>query len=139
MKEVNITNYTVTLKTELSWGDSELIQAEMMSALRLDADARKSIEKAAAKADSEGRAIDEDDLSFSNFKMDGAALLAAKIVAAECLITKIVDDKGAAVPFSKAWLMGLSKADGAKVMAEVDAIRSKTESAEEAEAEIEGK
>jgi len=129
--EIKLTEYKVTLKDELSWGDSEQIQAVIMSSLKIDANARKEIEKGG------------DSMDIKDMQLDGAAILDSKVKSAECLITKIVsttktdggDVEGAPVKFTREWLFSLSRSEGAKLMTAIDEIRAKSGD----ESDIEGK
>ena len=117
--QVQLSKYVVELKDEMSWGDAEQIQAEIISSLRIDTDAKKEIQ---AKGDS---------FNMSKLQMDGPAMLRAKVLAAKLLITKITQVEGdKVVPFSQDWLFGLSVTDGVKLCIEVDAIRNKTDDTE---------
>jgi hypothetical protein len=140
--EVNLTEYTVTLKDELTWGDDELINAELVGSMKLDAETRKKLDIAANKARAEGKPMGEDQFKLNGVQMDGRAILNSKMVAAECLVTKIepkAEGTPDTIPFSREWLMGLNKTDGKELMKAVDTIRNKADDPEEASAEIEGK
>lgn len=110
--EIKLKNYTVTLKDELSWGDSEQIQAVLTSSLKLDASMRRKIEQ------SQG-----DNMDIKEMSIDGSAVLDSKVKAAELLITKIVDGTEKELKFSREWLFSLSQTDGNKLMDVVDKIR----------------
>jgi len=129
--EMQLSEYKVTIKEEMSWGDSEQIQAVIMSSLKIDANARKEIEKGG------------DSMDIKDMQLDGAAVLNSKVKSAECLITKIVsttktdggDVEGAPVKFTRDWLFSLTRSDGAKLMKAIDDVRAKSGD----ESEIEGK
>jgi hypothetical protein len=129
--EMQLSEYKVTIKEEMSWGDSEQIQAVIMSSLKIDANARKEIEKGG------------DSMDIKDMQLDGAAVLNSKVKSAECLITKIVsttktdggDVEGAPVKFTREWLFSLTRSDGAKLMKAIDDVRAKSGD----ESEIEGK
>jgi len=137
--QVQLKNYTITLKDRLGWGDTEIIQAEMMGALRINAEMKKKVDEAAKTADADGTPMGEDPFELSGMQMDGKAILAARIKAAELCIEKIVQDNGQVVTFSKDWLYNLSKNCGTKLMLEVDKLRRAVESDTEVETELEGK
>ena len=128
---MQLSEYKVTIKEEMSWGDSEQIQAVIMSSLKIDAEARKEIEKGG------------DSMDIKDMQLDGAAVLNSKVKSAECLITKIVsttktdggDVEGAPVKFTREWLFSLTRSDGAKLMKAIDDVRAKSGD----ESEIEGK
>jgi len=119
--ELQLKEYRVTIKDEMSWGDSEQIQAVVMSSLKMDANARKEIEKGA------------DSMDIKDMQMDGAVILDSKVKAAQCLITNIVSItksgeefvEGAPIKFTRDWMFSLSRSEGAKLMAGIDAIRAK--------------
>jgi len=129
--EMQLSEYKVTIKEEMSWGDSEQIQAVIMSSLKIDAEARKTIEKGG------------DSMDIKDMQLDGAAVLNSKVKSAECLITKIVDTRGVgegdvadkSVKFTREWLFSLTRSDGAKLMKAIDDVRAKSGD----ESEIEGK
>jgi len=129
--EMQLSEYKVTIKEEMSWGDSEQIQAVIMSSLKIDANARKEIEKGG------------DSMDIKDMQLDGAAVLNSKVKSAECLITKIVSTtktdggvlEGAPVKFTREWLFSLTRSDGAKLMKAIDDVRAKSGD----ESEIEGK
>ena len=128
---MQLSEYKVTIKEEMSWGDSEQIQAVIMSSLKIDANARKEIEKGG------------DSMDIKDMQLDGAAVLNSKVKSAECLITKIVSTtktdggvlEGAPVKFTREWLFSLPRSDGAKLMKAIDDVRAKSGD----ESEIEGK
>ena len=128
---MQLSEYKVTIKEEMSWGDSEQIQAVIMSSLKIDAEARKTIEKGG------------DSMDIKDMQLDGAAVLNSKVKSAECLITKIVDTRGVgegdvadkSVKFTREWLFSLTRSDGAKLMKAIDDVRAKSGD----ESEIEGK
>ena len=128
---MQLSEYKVTIKEEMSWGDSEQIQAVIMSSLKIDANARKEIEKGG------------DSMDIKDMQLDGAAVLNSKVKSAECLITKIVSTtrtdggagEGAPVKFTREWLFSLTRSDGAKLMKAIDDVRAKSGD----ESEIEGK
>ena len=128
---MQLSEYKVTIKEEMSWGDSEQIQAVIMSSLKIDAEARKEIEKGG------------DSMDIKDMQLDGAAVLNSKVKSAECLITKIVSTtktdggvlEGAPVKFTREWLFSLTRSDGAKLMKAIDDVRAKSGD----ESEIEGK
>jgi hypothetical protein len=137
--EVQLTKFTVTLKDRLGWGDDEIIKAEMMSALRVSAEMKKQVDEAAKAADAAGKPMGSDPFNLNGLQMDGQAILAARIKAAELSITKIVDSNGQVIAFTQDWLYNLSKADGQKVMLEVDKLRREVDDGEAVEAAVEGK
>ncbi|QDP67613.1 MAG: hypothetical protein Tp172MES00d2C118482111_7 [Prokaryotic dsDNA virus sp.] len=120
--EIQLSETKVTLKDELSWGDTEQIKAVLLSSLKIDASTRKQIESAK----------DNDPIDVENMSMDGGAVLDSKVKAAELLITEIVSTTeteggtvdGAPIKFSREWLFNLSRTDGDKLMSVVDEIRS---------------
>lgn len=114
--EINLKDYTVTLKDEVSWGDSEQIQAVMTSSLKIDANARRKIENAG----------DDEKIDINEMSINGQAVLDSKVKAAELIIVKITDKTEKEIKFSRGWLFGLSKSDGNKVMDAVDKIRSES-------------
>lgn len=124
--KLQLTNYDVTLRTELGWGDDELIKAEMMSAMRVSAEQRQQINEAAAAADKSGKAMGQDPFKLSGIAMDGTAVLAARIKAAELIITKIEptgEGEPDTIEFSQNWLYKLPKKDGRLLMSKIDEIR----------------
>lgn len=125
--EIQLTKFKVTVKDEMSWGDSEQIQAVIMSSIKIDTEARAKIERAAEK----GQAMD-----LSALQMNGTAILDSKVKAAELLVTKITETgTEKEVPFSREWMFSLSRTDGVKLMAAIDEIRGKNGD----QAAIEGK
>lgn len=141
--KVQLSNYNVEIKESIGWGETEIIKAEMMSAMRLSAEQRQQVNTAAAEADANGVPVGEDPFKLSGIAMDGTAVLAARVKAAELIITKIetIVDSGEpeVIKFSQAWLYKLSKTDGNKLMAHVDDIRRKADVGEDLDADIEGK
>jgi len=129
--EIQLKEYKVTIKDEMSWGDSEQIQSVIMSSLKIDANARKQIEKG------------EESMDIKDMQLDGAAVLASKVKAAELLVTKIIsvtktegkDVEGAELKFTQDWLFSLTQSDGAKLMKTIDQVRAKSGD----ESEVEGK
>jgi len=129
--DIQLKEYNVTIKDEMSWGDSEQIQSVIMSSLKIDANARKQIEKG------------EESMDIKDMQLDGAAVLNSKVKAAECLITKIVDTRGVGegdvadkpFKFTRDWLFSLTQSDGAKLMKAIDQVRAKSGD----ESEVEGK
>lgn len=137
--QVQLSNVTVELKDRLGFGDGELIQAEMMSALRVSAEMRRQVDDAAAKADAAGKPMGADPFNLTGLAMDGKAILAARIKAAELSILKITKDNGQVIPFSSEWLYNLDQTDGRKLMAEVDKLRRQVDSPAEIQKDVEGK
>lgn len=137
--ELQLTKFKVEIKDEMNWGDTEQIQAEVMGAVELTPEMIRKIRAAAAAADNAGIPMGKDVVDPGTIKMDAKVMLAAKVKATELLVTKITDESGAVIPFSKDWLFNLSRADGNKLSLEIDRIRNKTESALELETEIEKK
>lgn len=137
--QVQLSKYTVDLKDHLGWGDSEVIKAEMMSALRVNAELKQQVKKQADAANASGKPIGSDPFNLTGLAMDGKAILAARIKAAELCIIKIVDNNGQVIPFSQDWLYSMNKADGEKLMVEVDKLRLALEDADALETAVEGK
>jgi len=113
--DIKLKDYTVSLKDELSWGDSEQIQAVLTSSLKIDANARKKIEASG----------DNDKIDVNEMSINGDAVLDSKVKAAELIITKIIDSSEKEVTFTRDWLYSLSRSEGNKVMDAVDEIRTK--------------
>lgn len=122
--QVKLSGCDVELKDELTWGDNEEIQAEIMSALKVNAEMRALIEKKAREATQKGVAVGEDDMDLGEISMDGKALLASKYKAAQVLITKITQHDGTEVKYSKEWLHGLSMSDGSLLQTHIQLVRS---------------
>jgi hypothetical protein len=127
--DIQLKKYNVTIKDEMSWGDSEQIQSVIMSSLKIDANARKQIDQG------------KDSMDIKDMQLDGEAVLASKVKAAELLVTKIVsiteneDVDGFECKFTRDWLFSLTQSDGAKLMKGIDEIRAKSGS----DSEVEGK
>ena len=104
--QVTLSNCTVDLKDELTWGDNEEINAESLAALEL------------TKGMLDGT-TDKD----GTVKLNGKAILAAKYKAAELIITKIVQNDGTEVRYTKDWLHNLSVSDGSLLDTHITLVR----------------
>lgn len=98
--QVTLSNCTVTLKDELTWGDSEEINAESIAALELNRSMVDMIEKKESTGGND------------SIKLNGKAILAAKYKAAELIVQKIVQNDGTEAGYTKEWLRNLSVSDG---------------------------
>lgn len=137
--ELQLTNYKVTLLDEMDWGADALIEAEMVSALEVNAEQRDQINKQANEANKAGKPIGSDPFMLKGMSMNGKAILAAKVKSAELIIEKIVDNNGKEVKFTREWLYGLPRKDGRKLMKEVENIRHDNEDPISIAESIEGK
>lgn len=103
--EVKLTNYTVHLKDQMTWGDSEKIQSALMSGAKM-----------------QGKAQNANDVGFD---FDASAMSEAKYVTMECMVQSITDENGKEFNFSRDWVNNLPVADGNKLYSEVDALTKK--------------
>lgn len=106
LKKVVLSGAEVFIKSELTWGDEQRIQAALMSGAKMS-----------------GKASDAKDMGF-NF--DASAMLEAKYVAMECLVVEI-KEKGESKKFSREWIDNLPAKDGNKLYEEVDKITKKNQ------------
>lgn len=103
--EVKLKDATVTIKNALTWGDTQKIQAAMMSGAKMS-----------------GKAKTADDIGFD---FDALAMLEAKYVALECAVKKVVDNDNKEIKFTREWMDNLSQEDGEKLEKAVDGLQGK--------------
>jgi hypothetical protein len=98
---IQLKEYKVTIKDEITWGDSEAIQATIQKGAKI-----------------KGTATEQ------NFEYDTSVMLEAKYVTLEKTITKI--EKGdEVVSFSREWMNNLSIVDGNKLYDAVNQLTKK--------------
>lgn len=102
---IQLTDYTVTAKDQLTWGDAEKIQ----SVLQRGAKIKGTVQNA----------------ENSNFEFDTDAMLEAKYVTLERTVTRIVDKESKEVPFTRDWIDNLSIQDGNKLYEAVNELTKK--------------
>lgn len=100
MKTIKLSEHTVELNDNLTYGMSEEIKASTISAMRISADMAEQVRSGEQKG---------------NVQMDGKAIMAGKFKAAEVLIKKITDKDNNEIKYSKDWHFNLTKADGNKL------------------------
>lgn len=97
MSQVKLSNTTVEIIDELTWGQREEIRSAMLSQSKMSA-------------------RDQD------LQIDGTALVAARKKSFEVCITKITDSEGTEIQYSEAWLNGLSVSDGDTLFEAIDKV-----------------
>jgi len=102
MTTIQLTNAEVSIKKELTWGDSEKIQTTMMSGAKM---------KSSAGID-------------MGFDFDPAVMLEAKYVALECAVLNIKEGEKE-FKFSREWMNDLSRKDGETLYNAVNLLSSK--------------
>jgi hypothetical protein len=112
MKTVKLTDYTVELNDQLTYGMNEQIKAATVGAMRISADMRKKLEAGTEQGE---------------IALNGEAMLAAKYKAAEVIITSIEDKEGTKVRYTNEWLANLSIADGEKLEDAINEIKDGNE------------
>lgn len=99
---VDLKDYTVELKDEMTWGDSQKIEEALLSSAKMKGS----------------------QTSEFNFDFDGTAVTKIKYVTIELMIKEI--KKGdVIVKYSKDWLDNLSVADGDKLYSAVEELTKK--------------
>jgi len=100
--QLQLKDYEVELKDEITWGDSQKIEDSIISSAKMKGDKTGDM----------------------NFDFDGSAILRAKYIAMNCVIIKI--KKGdEEIPFTNGWVDNLSVSDGNKLYATVEEITKK--------------
>ena len=100
--EIKLSKATVKIKDALTWGDSQKIQAALMS----------------------GAKMKSDDIKKVGFDFDTSGMLEAKYVALECSIIEIKEGEKIET-FSREWMNNLSIEDGDKLIEAVDSLSKK--------------
>lgn len=98
--EVKLKEATVDVKDSLTWGDTNKIQAALMTGSKVS-----------------GKSQD--------FDFDATAMIEAKYVALECAVVKVTDKDNKDVKFTREWMDNLSQDDGNKLMDTVDDLQKK--------------
>ena len=111
MKQIQLKEFTVNIKTEITYGMNEAIKAEVASAISISTETKEQLEKGG-----EG-----------DIKINGAAILASKYKTAEVLIESIKDKEGNDVPFTRKWIESLSIADGEMLEEAINNVRKEAE------------
>ena len=96
---IELTNYTVTIKDGLTWGDKEQVTTTLASGVKLSG------------------------AEMSGY--DAKAMLEAKYKLLELTVLAIKDKGGKDVPYSREWMNALPANDGDKLFEAVDAISKK--------------
>lgn len=92
----------VSVKKQLSWGDTQKIQSVMLSGAKMSGKSANDV----------------------GFDFDASTMLEAKYIALECAVIEIEED-GKKTPFTRDWMNNLSQDDGDKVMEAVDGLQKK--------------
>ena len=99
---VELKDYKVELKDEMTWGDAQKVEDVFLSSAKL-------------KGDKSGD---------MNFGFDGSVMLKAKYVAIEMMI-KSIKKGDEVIEYSKEWLDNLSMSDGNKLDSAVEELTKK--------------
>lgn len=103
--KVELSKAVVECKEALTWGDTQKIQAAMMSGAKMS-----------------GKVKTADDIGYD---FDASAMLEAKYVALECAVQKVTDSEGKESKFTREWMDNLSQEDGEKLEKVVDGLQGK--------------
>jgi len=102
---IELTNYTVTAKDEITWGDAEKIQSALQSGAKI-----------------QGNATEQS----TRYEFDTSAILEAKYVTFERTISKITDKSNEnVIPFTREWIDNLPISDGNKLYEAVNSLTKK--------------
>ena len=100
--EIKLKEFTVKLKPEMTWGDSQKIESTFLSSAKMKGGQDSKM----------------------NFDFDGTAVTKAKYIAIEVMIETI--KKGdEEISYSEEWLNNLSLADGEKLHSAVEELTKK--------------
>lgn len=103
MKTIQLEKYKVEVRDQLTWGMQEQIREAMLGGIRIGG---------------------MSDKEKQNLELDTSVLTKAKYKALEICVTKITDETGKVIEYSKDWMDNLSIEDGDKLYEAVNEITS---------------